>query len=219
MSLLCFPSAGVSFYHNSTPFSKLFGEQARAPGWEARLGAGSPRERQLGARSCEDVSGETGRTTSRAASRSPELRGFLRRNGPDHLSRGISEPRESRMSQAKRAGPPLARHLRAQGFGDVSGETGRTTSRAASQSPEFRGCLRRNGPDHLSRGISELRVWRMSQSKRAGPPLARHLRAQSFEDVSGETARTTSRAAAQSSDLGGCLRRNAQSRTTQKREL
>ena len=28
MSLLSFPSAGVSFYHNSTPFSKLFGEKS-----------------------------------------------------------------------------------------------------------------------------------------------------------------------------------------------
>ena len=51
------------------------------------------------------------------------------------------------------------------------------------------------------------------------PPPLRVFQAQSFEDVSGETGRTTSRAAAQSSDLGGCLRRNAQSRTTQKREL
>eukprot|EP00959_Pyramimonas_sp_CCMP1952_P145788 3052317-Pyramimonas_sp.AAC.1 len=120
------------------------------------------------------------------------------------------------MSRAKRAGPPLARHLRAQSCEDVSGETGRTTSRTASQSSEFRGRLRRNLPDHLSRGISELRVWRMSQAKRVGPPLARHLRAQSLEDaqakraepprkrhlgaqscedVSGETGRTTSRTA------------------------
>ena len=35
----------------------------------------------------------------------------------------------------------------------------------------------------------------------------------------GLPARATSRAAARSSNLGGCLRRNAQSRTTQKREL
>ena len=148
MSLLCFPSAGVSFYHNSTPFSKLFGEQARAPGWEARLGAGSPRERQLGARSCEDVSGETGRTTSRAAARSPEFRGCLRRNGPDHLARGTSEPQICE---------------------DVSSETAQTTSRAASRSSEFRGCLRRNGPDQLSRGSSELSFRRMSQAKRPIP--------------------------------------------------
>ena len=30
MSLLIFPSAGVSFYHNGTPFSKLFGEKTLA---------------------------------------------------------------------------------------------------------------------------------------------------------------------------------------------
>ena len=123
----------------------------------------------------------------RTASGSSELRGCLRRNRPDHLARGILEPRVARMSQAKRAGPPLARHLRAQNLEDVSGETGRTTSRAASQSPVFRGRLRRNGPDHLSRGISEHRIWRTSQAKRAGPPLARPLRAKFFEDVSGET--------------------------------
>ena len=202
--------------------------------------AGPPLARHLRAQSLEDVSSETGRTTScaapeaqrfgdvsgetawttsRAASQSPELRGCLRRSGPEHLSRGISEPRVARMSQAKRAGPPLARHLGAQSCEDFSGETGQTTSRAASRSPESRGCLRRNGQDHLSRGISEPRVSGMSQAKRAGPRLARHLRAQSFEDVSGETGRTTSRAASQSPEFGGCLRRNAQSRTTQKREL
>ena len=81
------------------------------------------RSGHLGAQSCEDVSGETAWTTSRAAARSPELRGCLRRNGPDHLARGSSEPRVSRMSQAKRAGPPRARHLGAQICEDVSGET------------------------------------------------------------------------------------------------
>ena len=98
------------------------------------------------------------------------MRGCLRRNRPDHLARGILEPRVARMSQAKRAGPPLARHLRAQSLEDVSGETGRTTSRAASLSPEFRGCLRRNGPDHLPRGLSEPSFSRTSQAKRPGPP-------------------------------------------------
>ena len=46
---------------------------------------------------------------------------------------------------------------------------GRTTSRAAARSPEFRRCLRRNGPDHLARGSSELRFRRMSQAKRPIP--------------------------------------------------
>ena len=180
------------------------------------------------------------------------MRGCLRRNGPDHLARGSSEPRVSRMSQAKRAGPPRARHLVAQICEDVSGETPNpgklrtrvlrmsqakrpgppdfcgdvsapgslgqtqllsrqhpvqqavwgtnesspswearlgawTTSRAASGSPELRGRLRRNGPDHLARGSSEPRVSRTSQAKRAGPHRARHLGAQICEDVSGET--------------------------------
>eukprot|EP00959_Pyramimonas_sp_CCMP1952_P353781 7412104-Pyramimonas_sp.AAC.1 len=70
------------------------------------------------------------------------------------------------MSQAKCAGPPRAWHLRAQSLEDVSRETGQTTSRAASGSSEFGGCLRRYGPDHLLRGIWGLRVWRMSQAKR-----------------------------------------------------
>eukprot|EP00959_Pyramimonas_sp_CCMP1952_P412514 8644360-Pyramimonas_sp.AAC.1 len=73
------------------------------------------------------------------------------------------------MSKAIRAGPLLARHLGAQSLEDVSGETGWTTSRAASRSSEFGGCLRRNAPDHLLRGIWELRVWRMSQAKRPIP--------------------------------------------------
>ena len=132
-------------------------------------------------------------------------------------------------SSGPRARHPLGRHFGAQSFENVSGETGRTTSRAASQSPGFRGCLRRNGPDHVSRGISESRFWRMSQAKRAGPRRARRLKAQSLEDVSsetgrttscaapeaqrfgdvsGETAWTTSRAASQSPELRGCLRRS-----------
>eukprot|EP00959_Pyramimonas_sp_CCMP1952_P260526 5447692-Pyramimonas_sp.AAC.1 len=73
------------------------------------------------------------------------------------------------MSQAKRAGPPLARHLRAQSLEDVSGETARTTSRTASQSSEFRGRFKRNGPDHLSRGVPERNFSRISQAKRPIP--------------------------------------------------
>eukprot|EP00959_Pyramimonas_sp_CCMP1952_P384699 8062592-Pyramimonas_sp.AAC.1 len=59
------------------------------------------------------------------------------------------------MSQAKQAGPPLARQLGAPMCKDISSETGRTTSCAASRRLEFRGCLRRNGSYHLSRGIAE----------------------------------------------------------------
>ena len=97
----------------------------------------------------------------------------------------------ARTSYAKLAGPPRTRHLCAQSCGDVSGETGRISSRAASPSPELRGCLKRNGrgllrsghlgtqrfrrcfrrnwPDHLSRRIWEPRLARMSQAKWAGP--------------------------------------------------
>eukprot|EP00959_Pyramimonas_sp_CCMP1952_P202849 4242483-Pyramimonas_sp.AAC.1 len=70
------------------------------------------------------------------------------------------------MSQARWAGPPRAGNLGAQSCEDVSGETGWTTSYAASGTPELRRCLGRNvlrgslgrnGPDHLERGVSELR--------------------------------------------------------------
>ena len=133
--------------------------------------AGPPRERHLQDQSCEDVSSETRRTTSSAASRSPELRGCLRRNGLDRVARGISEPRVGRMPLAKRARQALARHLGAQSCEDVPSETGWTTSREAYRSSELRGCLKRNALNHLSRGISEPRVGRMSQAKRPGPPI------------------------------------------------
>ena len=107
------------------------------------------------------------------ASGSPELRGRLRQNGLGHLSRGSSEPRVGRMSQAKRFGSPREQHFGAQSCEDVSGETGWTSSRVASWSPGLR----------------------MSQAKRARQPRARHLGARSCEDVSGETRKTPSRAA------------------------
>ena len=174
------------------------------------------------ARSCEGVSGRAGWIASRVASRSSALRECLGRNGPGHLPRGISGPRAARASLAKWAGSPRARHLGAQSYEDVSdgtcqtssraasrsqgcedvpGETGWTTPREASRRSELRGCLKRNAPNHLERGISEPRVARMSQAKRAGTALARHLGAQSWEDVSGETGWTTSRAASRKSEF------------------
>ena len=79
-----------------------------------------------------------------------------------------------------------------------SGPAGWTTSCAASGSPELRECLVRNGPDHLAHGISELRVARMSQARRAG--VSGETRC---EEVSGETGQTASSAASQSSELRG----------------
>ena len=151
----------------------------------------------------------------------------------------------SKAFQAKRAGPFLARHLRAQMCEDVSSETTNRRRRsnesyedasgATAQTTRcLRGCLdlpaprpelastttaprsasclearallagRRDwGPDHLSRGIWELRVSRMSQAKRAGPPLARHLRAQICEDVSGETPNPGQRRNESCEDVSG----------------
>ena len=157
--------------------------------------AGPPRKRHLGAQSCEDVSSVTGWTTSRAAFRTPELRRELRvarmsqarRAGPpraghlraenfEDVSGGLPGSQGGYVTcglLGPQAGPPLARHLGAQSCEYVLCETGRTTLRTASQSSELRGCLRRDGPDHVARGISEVRLARMSQAKWAGPPLAR----------------------------------------------
>ena len=67
---------------------------------------GPPRGQHLRACSCEDASGEVGRITSRAASLGPNVRGWLKRNRPDHHARGITQPRVSRKSQTKRPRPP-----------------------------------------------------------------------------------------------------------------
>ena len=110
------------------------GELARSPqvrayripelrGCHGKL-TGQPRARHLGAQNCEDISGDTCQTTSRAASRSLELRRRRRRSWPNHLPRGISEPRVARLSQAELAGQPRAQHLRTQSCEDVSGATG-----------------------------------------------------------------------------------------------
>ena len=149
------------------PTGKLFGEQNESsPSWEARLGAwttsraasGSPELRgclrrkwpdhispgHLRGKSCEDVSGESGLTTS---------------------DEGNSELRVGRMSPAKVAGPPWSKasprsnlrgrlrqkwpdhhgagHLRGQSCDDVSSESGLTTS---------------------AQGIAERRVARMSHA-------------------------------------------------------
>eukprot|EP00959_Pyramimonas_sp_CCMP1952_P228908 4786330-Pyramimonas_sp.AAC.1 len=100
------------------------------------------------------------------------------------------------MSQSKRAVPPFAQHLGAEGREGVSSDRRRTTSRAAARSAELRACLRRNGPGHFARDISGLKLrgciqrdgWenfargiqepglsRMYQAKRSGPFLARYL--------------------------------------------
>ena len=167
-----------------------------------------PRARHLRAQSCEDISGEMSHTTSSQGVSEPSVARMLRQALPHHLAHGIQKPRVATMSRAELARLPGAWHLGAQSCEDVSGETGRNTSRMATQSSEFGGCLRRHGPEHLSCGLSEHRTSRMSQAKRAGPPLAPHLGAQSCEDVSGETGWTTPRTASQSSELRGCLRRN-----------
>ena len=92
-----------------------------------------------------------------------ELRGCLRRNGPDHQyfetkSRCTGpRPEQASITTAPRSASCLGNNKREllAGRGDWS--------------PEFRGCLRRNGPDHLARGSWEPRVSRMSQAKRPIP--------------------------------------------------
>ncbi len=143
--------------------------------------------------SCEHVSGKTDWTTSCAASRSPELRGGLRRNWPDRLWRGVLEPRVARMDQANLAGVPRAHHLCARSCGDASGHIGQATSGATCLSPELRRCLRRKwARSPQVRSISEPRIARMSQASWTGQPHASQFRAQSCEDVSGDMGQITS---------------------------
>ena len=132
----------------------------------------------------EDVSGESGLTTS---------------------AQGISELRVARMSRAKVARPP-----------------GRASPRS-----ELRGCLRRKWPDYL--GISAARVARTSQARVPRPPRGRapgrselrgglrrkwpehlssgHLGSQSYEDIAGESGRTTRKQGIFRSELRECLSR------------
>ena len=135
------------------------------------------------------------------------MRGNFRRNDPDHLARGRSEPRVARMSQARGAIPLRVR---------------------ASRSPELRRFRRRNGQEHLACSISEPRVALMSHAKCARVPqvkacsspefqgrrlpLAQHVCAESCEDVSGESGWTTSRVTCRSPELRGRLRRNGHDR-------
>ena len=116
-----------------------------------------------------------------AASPSPEMRGHLQRNWLDHLVRDMSE--------ASLAGPPQVRtyripdlrgrlrrhwprklHLRAQKCEDVSSETGRTSSRAASDDVSGRTVWTTTG-----QGIFEPRAARPLHAK-----LARKRRAVSL---------------------------------------
>ena len=116
-----------------------------------------------------------------AASPSPEMRRHLQRNWLNHLARDMSE--------ASLAGPPQVRtyripdlrgclrrhwprklHLRAQKCDDVSSETGRTSSRAASDDVSGRTVWTTTG-----QGIFEPRAARLLHAK-----LARKLRAVSL---------------------------------------
>ena len=85
------------------------------------------------------------------------------------MGQGISESTVSMMFLAKVAGTPQLR------------KSIQSCEKVSSGS----------GPTTLGQGFPWVRVARMSQAKRPGPPRARQLGAQSFEDVSSETARTT----------------------------
>ena len=155
-SLLHPPSAGISLYHNSTPVSTaVWGITESSPSREARLGAW---------------------TTSRAASGSPELRGCLRRNGPDHQI-------FVRMSRLARSSAGTSFYHNSTPFSKLFGEQTRAPlagRRVWGPDRLSRGVrelwvprrFKRNGPDHLSRGISEHRFARMSQAKRPIPDNA-----------------------------------------------
>ena len=88
------------------------------------------------------------------------------------------------------------------------------TARSSAERPAWRpaprcpvtapSTARETGGRTTSReGLWELRVSRMSQAKRPGPPLARHLRAQICEDVSGETPNPGQRRNESCEDVSG----------------
>ena len=153
--------------------------------------AGPPHARHLGTQSWENVSGEVGQTTSRAAPRSPDFRGCLKRKGLDRLrsrhlgaqswedvsgaigqttsGQGISEPRVARASQVRLAGPLRSRISEPKVWRMSQAKLARPPQIRAPLSPELRGCLRRKGPDHFR---------------------SRHLIAQSWEDVSSAIGQT-----------------------------
>ena len=155
--------------------------------------AGPPRARHLGGQSCEDVSGETARTTSRTASWSPLLRGCLRRNAQSRTT----QKREFR-GCLRRNGQNHNILLRTSRRDHPSAGT----SFYHNSTPVSTSCLGKKArapswegetgwPTTSGQGIWEPRVARMSQAKRPGPPRERQLGDQNCEDVSGEMARTT----------------------------
>ena len=84
--------------------------------------------------------------------------------GRGRTKTGRRARRVVRQVRESAACPPFSFHSPA-----VSGETGRIATCAASVNPELRGCLQRNGLDHLMSG---------------------HIGCQSCEDVSGESGLT-----------------------------
>ena len=150
-----------------------------------RIGPDQFMSEHLQSQSRDDVSGENGRSALCAAclSLSPELQGCLRQNGPDHLARGISEPRAARTSQAKWAIPhqaraylsPVLRGCSGEPGRTISGGVGKTTWRIAYRSSELEDVSGETGQATSGSGISEARVARMCEAKLAGSPRARHV--------------------------------------------
>ena len=175
MSRLARSSAGTSFYHNSTPFSKLFGEQTRAP-----------------------------------------LAG--RRDwGPDHLSRGIWELRVSRMSQAKQAGPPLARHLSAQICEDVSSETTNPRRRSNESYEDASGAT--VPTTRCLRGCLDLPAPRPELASTATAPRSASRLGKNAAAIPCARGMLQSRATRAVADYGGCGRSTASNNVRRARRL
>eukprot|EP00959_Pyramimonas_sp_CCMP1952_P458841 9477286-Pyramimonas_sp.AAC.1 len=98
------------------------------------------------------------------------------------------------MSRGKRAGPCRAQNVRAYSCEGVWGNSGQTTSPAASRSSQMRECLRRTGRVISGQSISGARGGRMSPGVARGSEadgrhqfMAEHVGSQRCEGVSCET--------------------------------
>ena len=93
------------------------------------------------------------------------------------MGQGISEFRVTWMSPAKVARSPhvkpdlFEKRILVPGVVRMSqARLPRSSQVVAYQSPDFRGCLTRNGPEDFENRILEPRVVRMSQAKRTRAP-------------------------------------------------
>ena len=125
-------------------------------------GLASPASRGRGDRSpefqtSEDVSSETGQDTS---------------------SQGTTEPGFPNTSPAKHTRAPGEAHLKPATMTMPQARRAGASQVKLYQSPGFRGCLKRNGREHLATSMWETRVGRAPQTKRPTSPAVRASRSE-----------------------------------------